>query len=151
MNFKKLHQDAKEPTRGSEFAAGLDLCTIENADIAPGKSAILKTGLAFAIAEGWGGFIQPRSKLGAKKQVQIIGAVKENNQELARVIDSDYRGEVMIALLNSGDTTLELRKGDKMCQMVIMPVYMGNVTEDNNLDDTGRGNAGINSTEMRLR
>jgi dUTP pyrophosphatase len=141
MNFKKLHQDAKEPTRGSEFAAGLDLCTIENADIASGKSAILKTGLAFAIESGYVGLVWPRSKLGAKKQIQV----------LAGCIDSDYRGEVMIALLNSGSDTLEVRKGDKIAQLLIQQVFVGSLTECENLDDTGRGNAGINSTEMRLR
>lgn len=141
MKYKKLHEDARTPTRGSEFAAGFDLCTIENADIAPGESAILKTGLAFSIEDGYVGLVWPRSKLGAKKQIQV----------LAGCIDSDYRGEVMIALLNSGSDTLEVRKGDKIAQLLIQQVFIGSLTECENLEDTARGNAGINSTEMRLR
>lgn len=141
MKFKKLHCDAKTPTRGSSFAAGFDLCTIENANIAPGESATLRTGLAFVIEHGNVGLVWPRSKLGAKKQIQV----------LAGVIDSDYRGEVMIALLNSGKDTLEVRNGDKIAQMLIQRVFYGALVECDELDDTERGVNGINSTEMRLR
>ena len=140
MQYTKLTEDAKSPTRGSEFAAGFDLCTIENADILPGKSAVLKTGIAFAIDKGFGGFIEPRSKLGAKKQVQV----------LAGLIDSDYRGEVMIALLNSGDSTLELRKGDKIAQIVFAPIFSGHLELVGDLSDTVRGKNGINCLDMRL-
>lgn len=141
MQYKKLHEDAQAPTRGSEYAAGLDLCTIEDADIPPGKSAILKTGLAFEIDFGFAGLIWPRSKLGAKKQIQV----------LAGVVDSDYRGEVMIALLNSGDETLELRKGDKVAQMVIQAIWAHGLVEVDSLPETDRGAEGINSLEMRLK
>ena len=141
MKYTKLTEDAKEPERGSEFAAGFDLCTIEDADIPPGKSAILKTGLAFAIDCGYVGLIWPRSKLGAKKQVQV----------LAGVIDSDYRGEVMISLLNSGAETLELRKSDKVAQMVIQKIYSYPLKLVDELPESDRGKDGINCLDMRLR
>jgi len=140
LKFKKLNKYAKNPSRGSEQAAGLDLCSVENANIPPGKSATLKTGLSFEIERGLVGLILPRSKLGAKKQIQV----------LAGVIDSDYRGEVMIALLNSGDKTFEVRTGDKIAQLLIQPVFT-TCTEVEELSDTGRGAEGINCAEMRIK
>lgn len=141
LKYKKLHEDAKAPIRGSQFASGFDLSSIEDADIPPGKSAILGTGLAMEIKSGCVGLIWPRSKLGAKKQIQV----------LAGVVDSDYRGEVMIALLNSGDKTLEVRKGDKIAQMIIQVSFAGVAIECDQLSDAERGSKGINCDEMRIR
>ena len=141
LKYKKLHEDAKAPIRGSQFASGFDLSSIEDADIPPGKSAILGTGLAMEIKNGCVGLIWPRSKLGAKKQIQV----------LAGVVDSDYRGEVMIALLNSGDKTLEVRKGDKIAQMLIQVSFIGVSIECDQLSNAERGSKGINCDEMRIR
>lgn len=141
IKFKKLNDLAKTPVRGSDYAAGLDLCSTDSAIIPSGKSATLKTGLSFEIDDGLVGLIWPRSKLGAKKQIQV----------LAGVIDSDYRGEIMIALLNSGEQPFEVRAGDKIAQLLIQAVRMDGLEEVAELSDTTRGNAGINSTEMRIK
>ena len=141
IKFKKLNDLAKTPARGSDYAAGLDLCSTDNAIIPPGKSATLKTGLSFEINDGLVGLIWPRSKLGAKKQIQV----------LAGVIDSDYRGEIMIALLNSGEQPFEVQVGDKIAQLLIQDIRMDFLSEVQELSDTTRGNAGINSTEMRIK
>ena len=141
IKFKKLNDLAKTPVRGSDYAAGLDLCSVDNAIIPSGKSATLKTGLSFEIDEGLVGLIWPRSKLGAKKQIQV----------LAGCVDSDYRGEIMIALLNSGGKPFEVRVGDKIAQLLIQAVRMDGLEEVTELSDTTRGSAGINSTEMRIK
>ncbi len=141
IKFKRLHEDAKTPVRGSTFSSGLDIASIENVVIPPGASATIKTGLAFEISRGKTGFIWPRSKLGAKLQIQV----------LAGVIDSDYRGEVMVALLNSGKQDFEVFKGDKIAQLLIQDTPRYNPIEVEELSETDRGKKGINSTEMRVR
>ena len=129
------------PVRGSDEAAGLDLFTTENATIPPGHRALLKTGVSMALPFGYVGLIWPRSKLAAKLGVAT----------LAGVLDSDYRGELMISLLNTGFSYVEIKAGDKVAQMIIQKHYsFFDVIEADNLDDTERGQAGINSTEMRL-
>ena len=141
IKFKRINDLAKTPSRGSDYAAGLDLCSVDSAIIQPGKSATLKTGLSFEIDEGLVGLIWPRSKLGAKKQIQV----------LAGCVDSDYRGEIMIALLNSGEYPFEVRVGDKIAQLLIQSVNMTPLIEVTELSDTTRGSDGINSTEMRIK
>jgi deoxyuridine 5'-triphosphate nucleotidohydrolase len=95
-----------------------------------------------AIPPGLVGLIWPRSKLAAKHGLDV----------LAGVVDADYRGEVMISLLNTGDKTVELRKGDKVAQMILQP-YLSWIPLDlvDTLPGTERGGDGINSNEMRLR
>lgn len=139
---KKLHDDAVIPERSNTGDAGLDLVTIDAATIQPrGGSAKLRTGLAFQIPHGFAGFIWPRSKLSVKYK-QLV---------LAGVVDSGYRGEVMISVINQGNNVMEIRKGDRVAQMVIQPVSLLNVVEVDELDDTERGGKGVNDTDLRLR
>ncbi len=140
LNFKLLDDKATLPTKGSIESAGLDLCIIENVDILPLGSAIIKTGLSMSMPAGYVGLIWPRSKLSAKYGAQIS----------AGVIDSDYRGEIMIAMRNSSDRTLELRIGDKAAQMVVQRHYSDAlIVEVDELDTTERAGAGVNSKEIR--
>ena len=140
LNFKKLDDKAKLPTKGSLESAGLDLCIIEDVDILPLGSAIIRTGLSMAMPRGFVGLIWPRSKLSAKHGAQIS----------AGVIDSDYRGEIMIAMRNSSDRMLELRIGDKAAQMVVQRHYSdAEIVEVEELDLTERAGNGVNSSELR--
>ena len=142
ININLLHINAKIPSRGSEESAGLDFHTIESVTIPPGQRALLKTGLAMSMPAGYVGLIWPRSKLAAKMGIDV----------LAGVVDSDYRGEIMISLLNTGLDPVEIKAGDKVAQMIIQRHYSDiqiNVVED--LDETMRGKAGVNSSELRLR
>ena len=139
IRIEKLHDKAKVPTRGSEHAAGLDLYTIESAVIRPGNRALLKTGIAMEIPEGYVGLIWPRSKLASKEGIAV----------LAGVIDCDYRGEVMISLLNTGYDTVEINAGDKAAQMIIQEYSSMPMALVVSLSETKRGVAGVNSTEMR--
>ena len=142
ININLLHEDAIVPSRGSEESAGLDFHTIESVTIPPGHRALLKTGIAMSMPAGYVGLIWPRSKLAAKMGIDV----------LAGVVDSDYRGEIMISLLNTGFDPVEIKAGDKVAQMIIQRHYSDmkiNIVDD--LDKTMRGVAGVNSTEMRLR
>jgi len=141
IKVKKLCENAKIPSLGSVGSAGLDLCTVESAEIQAGQRASLRTGLSMSIPTGMVGLVWPRSKLAAKKGVAV----------LAGVIDSDYRGEIMISLHNTSDEVLEIRTGDKVAQIIIQQHFSWFPLEIvDELDETVRGSAGINSTEMRL-
>ena len=142
ININLLHEDAIIPSRVSDESAGLDFYTIESVTIPPGHRALLKTGIAMSMPAGYVGLIWPRSKLAAKMGIDV----------LAGVVDSDYRGEIMISLLNTGLDTVEIKTGDKVAQMIIQRHYSHiqiNIVDD--LDKTMRGQSGVNSTEMRLR
>ena len=142
ININLLNENAKVPTQGSEESAGLDLHTIESVIIPPKHRALLSTGIAMSMPKGYVGLIWPRSKLAAKMGIDV----------LAGVVDSDYRGEIMISLLNTGFNSVEIKSGDKVAQMIIQKHYSDmqiNIVDD--LDNTMRGKSGVNSTEMRIR
>jgi dUTP pyrophosphatase len=141
LKLKKLHEDALVPSKGSEHAAGYDLYAIESVDIRSTCRAKIRTGIALELPVGTVGLIWPRSKLASNHGIQV----------LAGVVDSDFRGELMISILNSGHETVEIRKGDKVAQLLIQPIlnhYSGFHVVDE-LPETVRGSAGINSLEQR--
>src|ERR1044071_1676584 len=109
LRFKQLDPRAVLPKRGSALAAGLDVCSIEQLNIEPKQRVMAKTGLAVAIPHGFYGRVAPRSGLAAKNGLDV----------LAGVIDSDYRGEVCCLLYNTGDATIELPAGSKICQLIV--------------------------------
>ena len=142
IKINLINVNAKLPTRGSQESAGLDLHTIESVTIPSGHRALLKTGLSMSMPSGYVGLIWPRSKLAAKMGIDV----------LAGVVDSDYRGEIMVSLLNTSLDNVELQVGDKVAQMIIQKHFSDMEMEVvNNLDDTPRGKNGVNSSEMRLR
>lgn len=135
VQIKLLNDNAQMPTRGTEHSAGFDLYAPERVDIPAGQSYLVGTGLSFAIPSGWFGQINPRSSMASKHKIRVG----------ARVIDADYRGEVMINLHNDSDSTYEIMKGDRIAQVVFMP-FMADIQQVNNLDDTQRGSGGFGST-----
>ena len=142
--FKKLHPDAKPPQRGSDGAGGLDLCSIGTVTLNAGQRCTLPTGISMALPQGTVGLIWPRSKLAAKHGIDV----------LAGVVDSDYRGEVMVSVINLGHDPFEFRTGDKIAQLIIQPTLAHLIDHAMyvcELPETERGDAGINSTELRLR
>lgn len=136
LRFKQLDPKAILPVRGSSFAAGLDICSIEDLVIEPHQRAISRTGLAVAIPHGFYGRVAPRSGL----------AVKQGLDVLAGVIDSDYRGELCCVLYNTGDVAIELSAGSKVCQLIIEKIIAPKATWVNDLDETARGAGGFGST-----
>ena len=136
LRFKQLDPRAVLPQRGSNLAAGLDVCAIEDLIIGPGQRVMAKTGLAVAIPEGFYGRIAPRSGLAAKNGLDV----------LAGVIDSDYRGEVCCLLYNTGDEVISLPAGSKICQLIVEQIITPEAEWATDLDETARGAGGFGST-----
>lgn len=140
IKIQLLNDLATLPTRGSIYSAGLDLSSTDHGCIAPGESKIIKTGLAIDVGIGNVGLIWPRSKLGAKLNIQVQ----------AGVIDADYRGEVMVSLFNAGEKGFEFQPGDKIAQLLVQACVVQEVVLTQELNKTCRGEAGINCQELRL-
>jgi dUTP pyrophosphatase len=136
LEFMKLDPSARLPTRGSRFAAGLDLYSIERVEIAAHERAVVATGLSVAIPHGFYGRVAPRSGL----------AIKHGLDVLAGVIDSDYRGELMCALVNHGDEAIELEAGTRMAQLIIEAIATPAPVWSEDLRETERGQGGFGST-----
>ena len=139
ITFKKLDENAVIPSYGSEFAAGADLYSLPgDVTIAPGQTVIIHTGLSFEIPEGYGGFIFARSGLATKKGLAPANKVG--------VIDSDYRGEIMVALHNSSGSVQAVSGGERIAQIVFLPYAAAEFFESDALGDTKRGDGGFGST-----
>lgn len=141
LNFKKLNENAIVPTYGSEFAAGADLyaCTGgETVVFEPGQTKLIKTGIAMEIPEGYAGLIYARSGIANKR-----GLAPSNK---VGVVDSDYRGEIMVSLHNHSADTQSISDGERIAQMVIAPFLKVEYTEVDELTDTDRGTGGFGST-----
>ena len=110
ININLLHENAVTPTRGSKESAGLDLHTIESVTIPPGIKAIVKTGIAMSMPRGYVGLIWSRSKLAMKLGLiaELVRVCEKTGAIMGGVVDSDYRGEVMIGLLNTSQDPIEI-------------------------------------------
>lgn len=137
---KKLNPNARLPVYGSEFAAGADLCACLDAPltIAPGETVFVHTGLAMEIPVGYAGLVYARSGLASKRGLAPANKVG--------VVDSDYRGELMVALHNHGAEAQTIEDGERIAQMVITPYLTAQFFETDELSDTVRGTGGFGST-----
>lgn len=140
IRVKKLHPEAILPVYGSQGAAGADLYACLEADviIAPGQTVFIPTGLAMEIPIGYAGLIYARSGLACKKGLAPANKVG--------VIDSDYRGEFIVALHNHGTETQKICHGERVAQLLITPVFTPLYTEVPELNETARANGGFGST-----
>lgn len=140
IKVKKLKPDATVPTMGSKFAAGADLYSAEDADVViePSETKFLGTGLAMEIPEGYVGLVYARSGLACKRGLAPANKVG--------VVDSDYRGEIKVALHNHGKEAQTVEKGERIAQMVIAPYLSVNYEEADELSETERGEGGFGST-----
>ena len=144
IKVKKLNEKAKLPKRGSEQAAGYDLCSCfpedwgERLVIQPNETVKINTGLSMELPEGYFGGIFPRSGLAIKQ-----GLVIANN---VGVVDADYRGEIIVALHNDSDYEQRIYDGDRIAQLILLPYQTMNFQEVNSLSDTDRGSGGFGST-----
>lgn len=140
IKVKKLKPDATVPTMGSKFAAGADLYSAEDADvvIGPGETKFIGTGLAMEIPEGYVGLVYARSGLACKRGLAPANKVG--------VVDSDYRGEIKVALHNHEKEAQTVEKGERIAQMVIAPYLSVNYEEADALSETERGEGGFGST-----
>ena len=138
MNIKKLNENATVPTYGSVSAAGADLYACEAVTVASGETVLVHTGIAMAIPEGYVGLIFARSGLATKR-----GLAPANN---VGVIDSDYRGEIMVALHNHGKADQAIEAGERIAQIVFTPYVAADFSVVEELDTTDRGAGGFGST-----
>ena len=137
---KKLDERAILPTYGSEFAAGADLYAVADGEIvfAPGETKFVKTGLSMEIPEGYAGLIYARSGLACKRGLAPANKVG--------VVDSDYRGEVMVALHNHSSVEQRISGGERIAQLVVTPFLKAEFTVAEELNETARGEGGFGST-----
>jgi dUTP pyrophosphatase len=139
LPVRRLRGDAVVPARAYEGDAGLDLAACDAVELAPGERAVVGTGVAVAIPEGYGGFVQPRSGLAARHGITIVNA--------PGLIDSGYRGEVQVVLLNTDATEPFLvEPGMRIAQLVVLPLPELEVAEADELPESERGARGFGSS-----
>lgn len=140
LKVKKLNDGAKLPTYGSAYSAGADIYALTDGDIviSPGETVIVHTGLSFEIPEGYGGFVYARSGLATKRGLAPANKVG--------VIDADYRGELMVPLLNHSPEPQTVSCGDRIAQLVIAPFLKCEFELCDELRQTERGKDGFGST-----
>ncbi len=138
MKIKKLCENATVPTYGSKCAAGADLYSCEAVTVRAGETALVHTGIAMAIPEGYVGLIYARSGLATKRGLAPANKVG--------VIDSDYRGEIMVALHNHGAAEQTVELGERIAQIVFTPYSAASFDVVDELDETERQDGGFGST-----
>ena len=140
IRVKKLNPNAILPTYGSQEAAGADLyaCLEESVTIAPGETVWIPTGIALEVPKGCAGLVYARSSMGVKRGLAPANKVG--------VIDSDYRGEIRVVLLNHGKQVQTVEHGERVAQFLITPVLTPAYMEVDSLSDTDRGAGGFGST-----
>ena len=139
MNIKRISSKAIIPTYGSENAAGMDMYSIDTVTIEPRQTVMVHTGICMEIPSGYYGALYPRSGLATKRGLRLANCVG--------VVDSDYRGEVMVALHNDSTEIQSVELHDRIAQMVIQPYERPQILEVvNELSDTERGSGGFGHT-----
>ena len=136
----QVRPGARVPARAYAGDAGLDLAACEQLELRPGERALVPTGLAVAIPEGYAGFVQPRSGLAARDGITVVNS--------PGLIDSGYRGEIQVVLLNTDqERTFTAEAGDRIAQLVVLPVPALLVREVDELPPSERGVRGFGSSQ----
>lgn len=138
MKVKRLYEEALLPTKATEGSAAFDLYAYTEAPLEPCETFKYKTGIALEIPEGSVGLIFPRSGLSTKFGIRLSNCVG--------VIDSDYRGEIIVALHNDGDESYMINRGDRIAQLMIVDIPKIGIEEAAELSDTKRGIGGFGSS-----
>ena len=141
LNFKKVRNNAKIPTRSTSGSAGMDMyaCIDENITVNPGELKIIPTGIAVALpSPDYAVFLYARSGLGVKHGISLANGVG--------VIDSDYRGEICAGICNVSNQPYTIQPQERICQMVVAPVVVADLAQVESLDETDRGEGKFGST-----
>jgi dUTP pyrophosphatase len=142
LAFQRLRDDAIVPVRAYPGDAGLDLAACDRVELAPGERAVVATGLAVAIPDGYAGFVQPRSGLASRHGISVVNA--------PGLIDSGYRGEVRVVLLNTDRTeTFVVEPAMRIAQLVVLEVPQLELVETEELPGSERGVRGFGSSRAR--
>ena len=140
LKIKLLDPDVPMPRYQHEGDAGLDLPSRVNLTIEPGQRAIIPTGLAVAIPNGYAGFVLPRSGIAARHGIALVNS--------PGLIDAGYRGEVAIVMINTDKhEAFHIKRGDRIAQLVLQQVVEATTVEVEELGDTSRGSGGFGSTD----
>jgi dUTP pyrophosphatase len=138
---RRLHPDARIPAGAYDGDAGLDLASVEEAELGPGKRCTVATGIAVAIPPGHAGFVQPRSGLAARHGITVVNS--------PGLIDSGYRGEIRVVLLNTdASETFRVEPGDRIAQLVILALPELRITETDELPESHRAGRGFGSSAV---
>lgn len=141
LPIQRLRPNARVPEHAYAGDAGLDLSACDPVELAPGERAVVPTGLAVAIPTGYAGFVQPRSGLAARHGITVVNA--------PGLIDSGYRGEIMVVLLNTdSEATFTAEAGDRIAQLVVVPVPAVELVEVELLPESERGAKGFGSSQL---
>jgi dUTP pyrophosphatase len=135
---QRLDPELPLPGYARDGDAGLDLCAAEDVTLEPGARALVRTGVAVALPPGFAGFVLPRSGLAIRHGVTLLNA--------PGLIDSGYRGEIKLVLVNHDRVAVALRRGERVAQLVIQPVTRAELTEVDELPPSTRGTGGFGST-----
>lgn len=147
VKIKKLHENAVTPKYGTDGAAGFDLFAIEDTQIKPGETKLVRTGFAIAVPEGFEMQVRPRSGMSLKTMLRVANS--------PGTVDSDFRGEVCVIAHNASSpygnqgsdlNSIFIAKGDRIAQGVICPVVRADFSVVDSLDETKRGEGGYGST-----
>ncbi|SNV18139.1 dUTP diphosphatase [Rhodococcus rhodochrous] len=137
--LRRLDPELPVPTRAHPGDAGVDLCTSVDVTLAPGERALVGTGIAVALPVGTVGLIHPRSGLAAKFGLSVVNT--------PGTVDAGYRGEIKVCLINHDtERAVELRRGDRIAQLLVQRVELVDFVEVDELDDTARGSGGYGSS-----
>jgi dUTP pyrophosphatase len=137
LRVKRIHPEAKLPVYGHPGDAGLDLFSVVDRELGPGEVFAVPTGIQVAVPAGHVGLVWDKS-----------GISLQGVHRLAGVVDSGYRGEVQVVMINLGAVPFAIRKGMKIAQMLVQPVAAVEVVESDSLDGTSRGQGGFGSTGL---
>ena len=138
LRFRKVHPDAVLPSYAHPSDAGMDVRSVEDVTIPPGGRALVHTGLVMLLPPMYEAQVRPRSGLALKSGITVLNT--------PGTIDSGYRGEVGVILVNLGDADFAVKKGDKIAQIVVAPVTQPQIVETTDVDETDRGAGGFGST-----
>jgi dUTP pyrophosphatase len=136
--FLKLDPELPTPESAHDGDAGIDLYARQDTALAPGQWAMVPTGIAVAIPEGHAGLVAPRSGLAARHGISVVNG--------PGVVDAGYRGELKVILINHGDETVLLGRGDRVAQLVVVPIVLADLEEVAALPESERGHGGFGST-----
>lgn len=139
LSFIRLDENAVLPARAHDSDAGLDLYAVESARIGPGQRVSVGTGVAVAIPVGLAGLVLPRSGMALKHGISLVNA--------PGLIDPGYRGEIRVLLLNTdGTSDFKVAPGDRIAQLLLIPIAIAHPQEADSLDSSVRGSSGFGST-----
>lgn len=142
--LKKLDESAIVPSSAYAGDAGVDLCSMQDCVLQPFERTLIPTGLAIELPDGFAGFVLPRSGLAVKHGISIVNA--------PGLIDSNYRGEVKVCLVNlDPHSPFTIEKGDRIAQLVVMPVPSVSFSQVDELQDSERGSGGFGSSGVKQR